>query len=44
MGRHLVAAVRDAGSLVAGHLWLIFAAAVARGTGLHHRGRSRAVR
>jgi hypothetical protein len=29
MDRHLVAAVRDAGSLVAGHLWLIFAAAVA---------------
>lgn len=28
MGRHLVAAVKDAGSLVAGHLWLILAAAV----------------
>jgi hypothetical protein len=28
MGRHLVAAVKDAGSLVVGHLWLIFAAAV----------------
>lgn len=28
MGRHLVAAVKDAGMLVAGHLWLILAAAV----------------
>jgi hypothetical protein len=28
MGRHLEAAVNDAGTLVAGHLWLILAAAV----------------
>ena len=28
MGRHLQAAMTDAGTLVAGHLWLILAAAV----------------
>ncbi len=28
MGRQLVAAMKDAGTLVAGHLWLILAAAV----------------